>query len=86
MPGGNWIQRRFVAPSDHNGYCGENARFFGWILPTEPSAYNPVSCKCFGKGEGCAPSLAAAPLIHAPSKSEATIVPWVRLDRGREPA
>jgi hypothetical protein len=31
VPAGSAIQRRFVAPSDHSGYCGEKARTSGAI-------------------------------------------------------
>ena len=37
-PAGRNTQRALTAPSDHNGYCGENGRLRGSIVPTRPSA------------------------------------------------
>src|SRR5262245_46097016 len=42
-PAGSRTQRRFAAPSLHNGYCGLNGRFLASIVPLAMSEYRPVS-------------------------------------------
>ena len=43
MPAGSSIHRVLIAPSVHNGYCGEKRTFPGATVFASQSEYKPVS-------------------------------------------
>jgi hypothetical protein len=67
LPTGNRIQRRLRVPSDHSGYCGENATI-SERTSVDPGRYRPVSLSSRGNGVS-----AAAPAVLAAVAAKATI-------------
>src|SRR6478735_9065079 len=61
-PSGSRTHRRFVAPSLHSGYCGENRRLRESIFNLAASEYSPVWDRNRGAtgacGSACCPAVA----------------------------